>query len=286
MIVVVGSTGQVGTALVERSDAALPLTRGDLDLASLDASHMNSLLREHTVDAVVNCAAYTAVDRAESEPELARRINADAVGVMAEVCAELRVPFVTYSTDYVFAGRGSAPFREDDPTDPVNAYGASKLLGECRALEYPETSLVIRTSWVISGTHPNFVATMLRLTGEGRSLTVVADQQGRPTVARDLAAATMEALNERITGLLHVANEGQATWFELAQTSVSLAGGDAALIQPCSTEEYPTPAKRPAYSVLDTQRAASLGITMPTWQASLPALVDAQLSGPKPTPAG
>jgi dTDP-4-dehydrorhamnose reductase len=286
MIVVIGATGQVGTAFGRTPNDVLALSRRELDLATMGRKDFAEILDGIEAEAVVNCAAYTAVDRAESESALAYRVNAEAVGVMAEVCADRTIPFVTYSTDYVFDGLGAEPYVETDPTDPINAYGASKLAGERRALVHPENSLVVRTSWVVSGTHPNFVATMLRLVGEGRTLKVVDDQHGRPTVASDLAAATIQALAVGARGLLHLANEGATTWFELARAAVSEAGLDPASIEPCGTDDYPTPAARPAYSVLDTGLADSIGVRMPHWRASLPSLVRSLLSehGPDSSP--
>lgn len=272
MMVVLGAAGQVGTALTALRPDAIGVRRGRLDLASAGPADFETLLDEEQPSVVVNAAAYTAVDRAESEEAVATRVNGEAVGMLASACAGRRIAFVTYSTDYVFDGNGSRPYREDDPIDPVNAYGRSKSVGEEAVAEHG--GLVIRTSWVISGTHPNFVATMLRLTGEGRQLKVVDDQRGRPTVAADLAAATLGAVELGITGVLHLANHGETTWFELARAAVALAGRSPEMIQPCATSEYPTPARRPSYSTLDTTRAESLGVPpMPHWRDSLPAVV-------------
>jgi dTDP-4-dehydrorhamnose reductase len=211
-------------------------------------------------------------------------VNGTSVGILAEVAAEAQIPFVTYSTDYVFDGQGREPYVESSPTDPINAYGASKLIGERLALQANPRTLVIRTSWVISGTHPNFVATMLRLAGEGRSVRVVNDQHGCPTVATDLARATLQAMKTSATGLLHLTNAGATTWFELARTAVALAGLDSDLIQPCPTEEYPTPARRPSYSVLGSERIEGLGMNaLPPWQDSLPDVVREQMRRTPPT---
>lgn len=272
MIVVTGADGQVGTAFRTLLPDVGFLTRTDLDLTDLDA--IAPVLRALAPTVVVNCAAYTAVDRAEEEVEQAELVNGLAVGRLAEVTAELGVPLVTYSTDYVFAGTGTRPYVESDPTDPVNAYGRSKELGERLALEANPRALVVRTSWVISGTHPNFVATMLRLSRE-RSLRVVDDQLGCPTVASDLAAATVVAVERGASGLLHLTNEGQTTWFGLARRAVELAGIDPGRIEPCTTAEYPTPARRPAYSVLGSERRGLLGMeALPSWEESLPKVVD------------
>lgn len=281
MILVLGPTGQVGSAVMRIGDDAVAVGRSILDLGSAERADIAELLDRLHPEVVINCAAYTAVDRAESEEALASRVNGVAVGLLASECASRGVRFVTFSTDYVFKGAAEVPYRETDPVDPINAYGRSKLMGERLALEYPETCLVVRTSWVVSGTHPNFVATMLRLAATGRPFRVVADQRGRPTVAEDLASATMSAVQAGVTGLLHLANEGPTTWFELAREAVQMAGMSPELIDPCTTEEYPTPAARPAFSVLDTTLAASSGISLPHWRTSLAGVVQEQSSTPE-----
>jgi dTDP-4-dehydrorhamnose reductase len=278
-LLLLGRSGQVGTALAGLRDDVIAPGRRELDLAVLDLGQARDLVTSLRPTAIVNCAAYTAVDAAESDVATAGRVNGTSVGILAEVAAEAQIPFVTYSTDYVFDGQGREPYVESSPTDPINAYGASKLIGERLALQANPRTLVIRTSWVISGTHPNFVATMLRLADEGRSLRVVNDQHGCPTIATDLARATLEALEASATGLLHLTNAGATTWFDLARTAVGLAGLDSDLIQPCPTEEYPTPAFRPAYSVLGSERIESLGMSLlPPWQNSLPGVVREQMT--------
>jgi dTDP-4-dehydrorhamnose reductase len=226
---------------------------------------------------IVNCAAYTAVDRAEQEEAIATVINGAAVGVMAEYAALARIPIVTYSTDYVFPGTSEKSYLESDATAPVNAYGRSKLAGEQLALSSYPGALVIRTSWVISGTHPNFVATMLRLASEQEELNVVDDQMGCPTIASDLAAATAQALSVGASGVVHLTNQGATTWFHLARAAVNLAGRDSNKIRPCTTAEFPTPAARPAFSVLGSERREPLGIdALPHWRSSLPSVVAGQ----------
>ena len=275
MILVIGAAGQVGTALIALPDT-VGLTRGDIDLATTTETGVAALIDTHAPEVAINAAAYTAVDRAEAEEDLATRINGQAVGTLATVCAARHIRFVTYSTDYVFDGNGTRPYLETDPVDPINAYGRSKLVGERAALAAGDNSLIIRTSWVISGTHPNFVATMLRLTGEGRQLNVIDDQHGRPTIAADLAAATVQAVQVGATGILHLANHGETSWYELARRAVELAGRDPDLIQPCTTADYPTPAKRPGYSTLDTTQAETIGVApLPDWRQSLPTVVGA-----------
>ena len=264
-----GGTGQLGTAmrrLVPDADAPV---RTELDLS--DPAGVAAYLRRTRPDAIVNCGAYTAVDRAEEEEDLATVVNGESVGVMARFAADAGVPFVTFSTDYVFDGTASEPYLESHPTAPINAYGRSKLVGEEAALE--ADGLVIRTSWVISGTHPNFVSTMLRLAAERDTLRVVADQRGCPTCVVDLAPAALAALRSGVTGLLHLTNAGETTWHGLAEAAISGAGLDAT-VEPITTDEYPTPARRPAYSVLGSERREDLGIApLPDWRETLPQVV-------------
>ncbi len=277
MILVTGGSGQLGTAMrAVFPDAWFP-SRGEFDLSDLDG--MRQSLAATAPSLIVNCAAYTAVDRAEQEEAMATLINGAAVEVMAAHAAAADIRFVTFSTDYVFDGTADKPYTESDPVAPINAYGRSKLAGEQLALAaYPHT-LVIRTSWVISATHPNFVATMLRLVRERDAVSVVDDQVGCPTVASDLAAATAQAVGCGATGIVHLTNRGATTWFELARAAVDLAGGDPGKIQPCGTADFPTAAARPAFSVLGSERCEALGIdVLPGWRDSLPAVVEGQLA--------
>ncbi len=206
MIVVLGAGGQLGTAFRSVYPDAHFVDRAGLDLT--DTGAIADRLASFSPTALVNCAAYTAVDRAEAEQDMAHLVNAEAVAALARFAADTGIPLVTYSTDYVFPGDGTTPYVESDPTDPVNAYGRSKLAGEVAALDLYPGTLVIRTSWVLSGTHPNFVATMLRLARRGEPWRVVDDQVGCPTVAGDLAAATAEAVDAGVTGILHLTNDG------------------------------------------------------------------------------
>ncbi len=271
MIVVTGAGGQLGTAFRRSIPDAVFLTRADLDLSH--PARLPEILDEIGPEIVINCAAYTAVDRAEEEADLARMVNGDAVGEMAHWADDNQARLVTYSTDYVFPGIGTRPYVESDPTAPVNAYGRSKLAGEEAARTHPGV-LVIRTSWVVSATHPNFVSTMIR-NARDKVLRVVNDQKGCPTIAHDLAAATLTAIDVGATGLLHLTNQGETTWFEFAREAVGLAGLDPGRIVPIGTEEYPTPALRPAYSVLGSERREPLGIDpLPPWRESLPAVVE------------
>ena len=269
-IVVTGASGQLGTAFRSQIPEARFLTRADLDLMELET--IGPTVDRLNPSAIINCGAYTAVDAAEQDFLTAQAVNGDAVAALAVTAARAGIPFVTFSTDYVFDGTGTRPYVESDATDPINAYGRSKLAGEVAALTYPG-SLVIRTSWVISRTHPNFVATMLRLARQ-QTLSVVDDQWGCPTIADDLAEATLNAMSVGATGLLHLTNQGSTTWFQLARTALDLGGLEPDRIQPCPTQDYPTPARRPAFSVLGSERRQALGLSpLPHWKSSLAGVV-------------
>lgn len=272
-ILLLGGSGQLGTAICRLHPDVAALSSRDVDLTLIRASDIEDLIQQHQPQLVINCAAYTKVDQAEQEEALATKVNGDAVGLLAEVTSSRSLPFVTFSTDYVFGESLSRPYREEDPPRPVNAYGRSKMLGEQLAMAANPRSLVIRTSWLISGSHPNFVATILGRARRGTRLQVVDDQHGCPTVAGDLATATLKAVAAGAEGLLHLVNQEATTWFELAQEAVRLAGFDLSLVSPCASADYPTAATRPRYSVMATDRARALGIQLPSWRDSLPNVV-------------
>jgi len=272
VILVTGGAGQLGTAFRRVLPEARFIDVEDLDFTRPDL--LGAALGDLRPEAIVNCAAYTAVDRGESEEALATLVNGTAVGVMAEHAARHRIALVTFSTDYVFPGDAAEPYLESSPTDPVNAYGRSKLAGEQAALAACPEALVVRTSWLVSGTHPNFLSTMLGLAAE-RAVRVVDDQWGCPTMVDDLAPAAWAALQAGVSGLLHLTNSGITTWFEFARAAVALAGLDLGSITPCATADYPTPARRPIYSVLGSERRRPLGLPdLPHWEESLPAVVE------------
>jgi dTDP-4-dehydrorhamnose reductase len=269
----------VGTALLRRLPDVIAPSRTEFDLAELNQGRLRGLIDDVKPDAIINCAAYTAVDESEERPDHANLVNGHAVGWLAATAAELGIPLVTYSTDYVFDGQAKQAYVESSSPKPLNAYGRSKLLGEQLAFQANPDTLVIRTSWVISATHPNFVSKVLFNTRKGRPVRVVEDQCGSPTIASDLAASTQEALEREATGLLHLTNQGSATWFDLATTAAELAGIDPHLITACTTAEYPTRAPRPRYSVLGSERLMSLGLTsLPHWRLALPSVIT-DLSG-------
>lgn len=279
MILLTGGTGQVGTALrpLLRSfgDVRAP-GRDDLDLD--DPSSIAPLLDRLEPSVIVNAGAWTAVDDAEADEAAATRANGESVGEMASWAADHRSWLVTLSTDYVFDGQGDQPLDEDHPTDPINAYGRSKLVGEEAAIA-SGSALVVRTSWVVSGTHDNFVSTMLDLLDRGVDPRVVDDQTGSPTAAVDLAAAILPLVTTRPTGMLHLANSGTTTWFGLAREAARLAGHDPERVTPCTSAEFPTPASRPAWSVLGSTRRSELGLgALRPWQDALVDVVEAQRS--------
>lgn len=275
---ITGGTGQLGRALVRRAPAGADLVitdRSTLDFTNGDAIAHAIVI--HRPDVVVNCAAYTAVDRAESEPQLAHVVNADAPEVLAASCAALDITLVQLSTDFVFDGSKSRPYAPDDVPNPVNVYGASKLAGERAVLGEPRLrAFVLRTAWVYAADGRNFVATILRLLREKRRANVVADQIGTPTSAASLANAVWRVVADRGDGaVLHHTDAGVASWYDFAiaigeeATALGLleAGWDVA---PIPTRAFPAPAQRPAYSVLDKDTSwARLGIRPDHWRVEL-----------------
>jgi len=287
-LLLVGANGQVGHALL-RSLAPLgeliATTRtGRLDddkpCESLDLSDLDAiapLVERVRPDAVVNAAAYTAVDRAEDEAELAFRINAQATGRLAHACADADIPLVHYSTDYVFDGRGSRPYREDDPTAPLGVYGHSKRDGEGAISSSGARHLILRTAWVYGLHGHNFLRTMLRVGAERDELRVVADQHGCPTPAWLIADTTAAILRQGIaaSGIRHLVAGGQTTWHGFAEAIFDEASKRGLIarrpvVTPIATAEYPTRAERPAYSVLDTARLREeYALDLPDWRVAL-----------------
>lgn len=251
----------------------LGLTREQLDIT--DARALAAELERRSPDIVINAAGYTAVDRAESERDLAFAVNATAVGVLGTECAKHDIRVVHFSTDYVFDGTASRPYREDDPPSPINAYGASKLQGERALLSSGAAALVIRTQWLF-GTHgPSFPRTMLERARRHEATRVVVDQRGRPTFTQDLSHATWELVSRGTLGLIHVANSGDASWYDVAQ-AIYRREGLPELLTPCSTLDFPRPASRPLYSVLDlTHAEREVGHTLPHWNDALQRFLNA-----------
>jgi dTDP-4-dehydrorhamnose reductase len=274
-ILVTGANGQLGRELqtLAVSFPTLDFTFTDRSLLPVgDAARVKAFFALYPTDFCINCAAYTAVDKAETEKEEAFRINGQAVGVLAAACRDTGARLIHISTDYVFDGLSATPLKENDPTGPISVYGASKLEGEIMARTLlPNDSLIIRTSWVYSEFGNNFVKTMLRLMKERPSINVVSDQVGSPTYAADLAAAIAQIIvaPSFVPGIYNYSNEGQISWYEFALAIRDLSGSSCA-VHPIPTTQYPTPAKRPAYSLLDKSLIrATYGVGIPKWQDSL-----------------
>lgn len=275
-ILVTGANGQLGKemqviAAMYPQDHFIFVTRDQLSIDDAEAVH--NYFNENHIDFCVNCAAYTAVDKAESEQEKAMLTNGEAVGNLALVCKKHGAAFIHISTDYVFDGSATEPYKEDHPVSPVNMYGATKLKGEQLAQQNNDESIIIRTSWVYSSFGNNFVKTMLRLTKEKEQLNVVSDQQGCPTYAADLAEAIMQIISsgkaKAHPGIYNYSNTGITNWFLFATEIKDLAGNNCT-VNPIPSSQFPTPAKRPAYSVMDTNKIQNtFNISIPFWKDSL-----------------
>lgn len=265
----VGAGGQVGRELSGLAPSARAYTRRELDIT--DAAAVAAVLRPG--DVVLNCAAYTAVDRAESEPEAAFTGNETGPARLAAACAAVNARLIHLSTDYVFPGTGETPYETTDPTGPTTVYGRSKLAGEQAVRELCPDAVIVRTAWVYSGVGTDFVATMLRLERERETVTVVDDQIGSPTYAADLAAGLLElATRSDAPRLLHATNSGQASWFELARAVFAGIGADPERVRPCTSAEFPRPAPRPAYSVLSTRSWRQAGLSpLRPWRCAVEA---------------
>ena len=277
-ILVTGANGQLGKEfglLANTFPQYVFLLAGKENLAIDNTEALENYFVRHKIDYCVNCAAYTAVDKAEAEKEKAFLINADAAGKLATVCKMHHTQFIHISTDYVYDGNGTQPYKETDPVNPVSVYGLSKLKGEELVLQNNSSAIIIRTSWVYSSFGSNFVKTMLRLMKERDTITVVNDQYGCPTYAADLAAAIMKVIDQFSIRLpeggqvFNYCNVGAITWYDFAKAIKELTQSNCT-INPIATSQYPTPAKRPHYSVLDTGAIKNtFGITIPNWKESL-----------------
>ncbi|MGI8608613.1 MAG: dTDP-4-dehydrorhamnose reductase [Candidatus Dormibacteria bacterium] len=259
-VLVFGAAGQLGEELVRQARAAgeevTGLTRAEIDVT--DSAAVRAAVSDAKADVVFNAAAYTAVDRAEEEPELAMAINGVAPGVMAAAAAETGSRFVHYSTDYVFDGSATGPIPENAIPAPAGEYGRSKLAGEQAVQAAGGKAFVVRTAWVYGLHGKNFISTVLRVARQAGEMRVVNDQRGSPTWARDLASASRRLAEIGPPGTYHLTNSGDCTWYDLACLVVERAE-IAAEIVPITTADYPTPARRPAYSVLDNRRWRELG---------------------------
>jgi len=281
-IVVLGGAGQLGAALARAGGpAVIALGRAEADVT--DAASLRAALVSTRADVVVNAAAYTAVDRAESEPQACFAVNRDGAGNAAAACAALGLPLLHVSTDYVFDGRRGAPYREDDARNPQNAYGASKAAGEDLVLARHERALVLRTAWLFGLDRPNFVRTVLRLALSGHRLRFVSDQLGSPTPAPGLAQLVLAiarrlADREAVPRIVHAAGAPAATWHDIAAAAVTAVFPPHArpAVTAIRTDAYPTPARRPADSRLDCGLLLqTLGLTPPDWTRALPRLAAA-----------
>ena len=287
-IAVTGREGQVARSLAEvgpgRGHEIILLGRPTLDL--MDPATIGPAIRAATPEVVINAGAYTAVDRAETEPEVAEAVNGRGAGVVAEVARELGVPVLQVSTDYVFDGAKPTPYVEHDPTGPLGAYGRSKLLGEHLVAEANPRHAILRTAWVYAPFGANFVRTMLRLAATRDEVGVVADQHGCPTSALDIAA-TLLGVAERMvagpaktspSGIFHMAARGAAVWADVAEATFAASaarGGPTARVKRITTAEFPTPARRPSNSRLDGGKLERVfGIVLPDWRISLEAVVE------------
>jgi dTDP-4-dehydrorhamnose reductase len=273
-ILVTGCKGQLGRAIQDlASDSCFKFFYTDKEeLDITDAEAVEAFVLENKIDCIINCAAYTAVDKAESNEELCELLNHYAPRYLAEAVQLRNGAMIQISTDYVYDGRTYTPYTEDMPTNPQSVYGRTKLAGEQAVQEACENSLIIRTAWLYSRYGNNFVKTMLRLASERKSLGVVYDQIGTPTNAHDLADAILTIVNEGIIpGIYHYSNEGTASWYDFAMKIFRIDENDIyEHVKPVRTSEYPTPATRPPYSVLDkTKIKQTYGLTIPYWDDTL-----------------
>ncbi len=276
-IEVVGSRGQLGRELLDTLSRTGHQASGhDVDSVDIRSPESVATLLDHVVpDAVVNCAAWTRVDAAEDAEHAARTVNADGPRVLAKACRERDVLLCHLSTDYVFDGTATSPIDETAPPAPRSAYGRTKLAGEEAVRETWHRHQIVRTAWLYGQQGPNFVLTMLRLARDGRPLRVVADQYGSPTWTGHLASAIVRLLERGDLGTFHLTNAGVSTWHGFAETIVSDAGLDVP-VEAIGSAEYPTPAPRPAYSVLDNRRWRELGEPpLPDWREGLHAYMSA-----------
>ncbi len=286
-IAITGTAGQVVTSLIERGTAAghdvIAIGRPDLDLA--DPASVVRTLEAAAPDVIVSAAAYTAVDKAETESDLAHAVNGVGPGAVAQAAKALGVPLIHISTDYVFDGTLDRPYVESDPTGPTGVYGASKLAGERAVLDGHDDSAVLRVAWVYSPFGGNFVKTMLRLAADRDELGVVGDQVGNPTSALAIADGIIQVATNMVSdssptlrGIFHMTAPGEASWADFAQAIFAASaarGGPAASVRAIGTADYPTPATRPANSRLDCGHIARVhGVTLPDWRTSLDDVID------------
>ena len=273
-ILITGCNGQLGSELRHLEAQHSAHTFYNTDVAELDITNqlaVEDFVNRNGIDGIVNCAAYTAVDKAESERELCTTLNTVAPSYLAAAIGKRGGWMIHISTDYVFNGKSYRPYREEDTPSPDSVYGSTKLASEFGVMKFCKRSLVIRTGWLYSSFGKNFVKTMLRLGRDKDSLGVIFDQVGTPTYAHDLAQAIISIIQQGITpGMYHFSNEGVTSWYDFALAIHRLAGIEGCQVKPLHTEEYPTPAHRPHYSVLDKTKIKKVyGLQIPHWEVSL-----------------
>ena len=275
-ILITGCKGQLGSEIQRLAEDIDPeefqfifTDKDELDITDRNAVY--DFVERNNIGTIVNCAAYTAVDKAEADAELCELLNQAAPTYLAEAIDSMGGSMIQISTDYVFDGTNHRPYTEDDLTNPQGVYGRTKLAGEEGVIRSCVGAMVIRTAWLYSSFGSNFVKTMLRLGKEREALGVVADQTGTPTYARDLAMAIIEILRQGIIpGVYHYSNEGTTSWYDFTKAIHRIAGINTCCVKPIHTEDYPTPAKRPHYSVLDKSKIKStFNISIPWWEDSL-----------------
>ena len=278
-VLITGSNGQLGSEIRELAANYSKLDLVFKDLPGLDICNFNllqSFITENNINAVINCAAYTAVDKAEEDAEIAERVNSMGVSNLVNALEKVNGKLIHISTDYVFDGDHFSPYKESDPVNPIGVYGETKRAGELAVINSDIDSIVIRTSWLYSSYGNNFVKTMLRLGNEKENLGVIFDQVGTPTYARDLAKTCLEILTgansvkiSKDGNLYHYSNEGVASWYDFAISIMEL-GGENCKVKPIQTKDYPTLAKRPQYSVLNKFKIKTdFKIEIPYWRDSL-----------------
>ena len=273
-ILITGCNGQLGNEMQLLEGSHPQHTYFNTDVAELDITNQSaieSFVEDNAIDGIVNCAAYTAVDKAEDNEELCTKLNAEAPAYLAAAIGKRGGWMIQISTDYVFDGTQHVPYTEDADTCPNSVYGKTKLVGELNVQKFCECSMIIRTAWLYSTFGNNFVKTMIRLGKEKPELGVIFDQIGTPTYARDLAVAIFAAIEKGIVpGIYHFSNEGVISWYDFTKAIHRLAGITTCHVRPLHTSEYPTPANRPHYSVLDKTKIKNIyGMEIPYWEDSL-----------------
>ncbi|RLM18275.1 dTDP-4-dehydrorhamnose reductase [Brenneria alni] len=275
-VLLTGAKGQLGRCFQDRLPEGWTLLATDSDeLDITDADKVSQTVQEHHPDVIVNAAAYTAVDKAESEPELAARINVTGPQNLARAASSINARLVHVSTDYVFDGKSERPYIETDPVNPLGVYGKTKLDGERMVLKEASNSIIVRTAWVFSEYGNNFVKTMLRLGKEQDSLGIVSDQRGCPTYAGDIAGAIIQLINKDANaGIYHYCGDKEVSWYEFAKYIFNEAADNKLIavkprLNSLLTIQYPTPTERPKYSVLSCDKIISYGISLSSWRVAL-----------------